>query len=89
MKLNVKAMAITAGLFWGVGAMFMIGMVNLMWPSYAYGQTFLEVMATVYPGYNAAASFGEVIVGSLYGLADGAVCGAAFAWIYNRFAGAG
>ena len=87
MKLNVKAMAITAGLI-GVGVMLMTGLANLIWPSYAYGQTFLEIMASVYPGYNAAASFGEVIVGSLYGLVDGAVCGAVFAWLYNRFVGA-
>jgi hypothetical protein len=86
MRLDVKAMAITAGLVWGVLAMFLIGLGNLICSD--YGQGFLEVMASVYPGYDATGSFVEVIVGTLYGLVDGAVCGAIFAWVYNRFVGA-
>ena len=50
------------------------------------GQAFLEVMASVYPGYTAAASFGEVIIATLYGLLDGAVGGAILAWLYNCIA---
>ncbi len=42
-------------------------------------------MASIYPGYTAAASFGQVILGTLYGLVDGAICGAIFAWLYNCF----
>ena len=66
--------------------MFLIGLGNLICPD--YGKGFLEVMASVYPGYDATGSFGELIVGTLYGLVDGAVCGAIFAWVYNRFVGA-
>jgi hypothetical protein len=84
MKLNVKAMALTSGLLWGVLAMFLTGLANLLWDG--YGQDFLDVMASLYPGYNATASFGQMIVGTLYGLLDGAVVGAVFAWLYNRFA---
>ena len=43
-------------------------------------------MASVYPGYDATASFGQVIVGTLYALLDGAVGGAVVAWVYNRLA---
>jgi len=86
MRLDLKAMAITAGLLWGVLAMFLTGLANLIWSG--YGQGFLDVMASVYPGYHATGSFVEVIVGTLYGLVDGAVCGAIFAWVYNRFVGA-
>jgi hypothetical protein len=81
MKLNVKAVAFAAALMWGILAMFLTGTANLIWPSYA--QDFLRLMASVYPGYSAAPSFLQVIVGSLYGLADGAICGAIFAWLYN------
>lgn len=84
MKLSVKGMAITLALVWGVLAMFLTSLANLIWPD--YGKAFLEVMASVYPGYTAGISLGQVIVGTLYGIVDGAVGGAIFAWLYNRFA---
>jgi hypothetical protein len=43
-----------------------LGLANLIWPS--YGQAFLNAMVSLYPGYDATASFGEVIVGTLYGV---------------------
>ena len=67
--------------------MLLTGLANLIWPG--YGQGFLEVMASVYPGYHATSNFGDVIVGTLYGLVDGAVGGAVVAWLYNRLAGRG
>ena len=84
MRLNVKAMTISVALFWGILAMFLVGLGNLIWPG--YGQAFLDLMASLYPGYKATASFGQVIVGTFYGMLDGAICGALFAWLYNRFA---
>jgi hypothetical protein len=83
MKLSVKGMAIALGLIWGILAMFVPGLANLIWPTYA--RAFLEVMASVYPGYTGEPTFGQVIVGTLYGLADGAIGGALIAWLYNRF----
>lgn len=84
MKLDVKAMVFAFALIWGIVAMFLGGLANLIWPD--YGKAFLEVMASVYPGYHATRSFGQVVIGTLYGLVDGAVAGFIFAWIYNRFA---
>ena len=86
MKLDIKALALTLGILWGVFAMFLTGIANMIWPS--YGQEFLKTMASVYPGYGAAPIFGQVILGTLYGLADGAIAGAVFAWLYNRFVSA-
>ena len=86
MKLDVKAMAISLGLIWGVLAIFLVGLANMIWPG--YGQAFLDLTASLYPGYKATASFGQVIVGMLYGLVDGAIAGALLAWLYNRFAAA-
>jgi hypothetical protein len=83
MKFDVKAMALTIGLLWGA-AMFLTGTANLIWDG--YGEDFLDVMASGYPGYDATASFGQVIVGTLYGLLDGTVGGAVVAWLYNRLA---
>ena len=84
MKLNVRSAAISASLVWGIVGMFLVGMANVVWPG--YGQALLELAASLYPGYTAGPSIGQVIVGTLYGLVDGAVCGAVFAWLYNRFA---
>lgn len=83
MKLSVKGLAIALGLVWGGLGMLLVGLSNLIWTG--YGGAFLEVMASLYPGYHATASFGQVIVGTMYGVVDGAVAGAVFAWVYNRF----
>jgi hypothetical protein len=41
MKLNLKALVLTAGLVWA-GAVLMVGVTNLIWPG--YGNTFLPVV---------------------------------------------
>ena len=84
MKLSVKGMALAGAVLWGIGGMFVGGLANLVWPGYA--QDFLRLSASVYPGYHATASIGQVLIGTGYGLVDGGVGGAAFAWIYNRCA---
>ena len=43
-------------------------------------------MASIYPGYKASGGFGQVIIGTLYGLVDAAVVGAVFASLYNQLA---
>lgn len=82
MKLDIKALAIAAGLIWGL-FLLLVGVANLV--AAPYGQAFLEMAASVYPGYTAEANFGQVILGTLYGLVDGAIGGAIFAWLYNCF----
>ena len=47
MKLDVKGFALTFGLVWG-GAMLLVGVANSLGGD--YGQAFLGVMASVYPG---------------------------------------
>ena len=84
MKLNIKAFCLTAGILWAV-AVFLVGVANLMWSGYR--GAFLQVIASIYPGYDASPSIGAVIVGTLYALVDGLVLGLVFAWVYNLFAG--
>lgn len=84
MRLNVPAFSVTAALFWG-GSIFLVGVANLIWPP--YGQLFLDLAASIYPGYHADPGFGSVLVGTGYGLVDGVVGGALFSWIYNVLAG--
>jgi hypothetical protein len=86
MKLNLKALALTAGILWAL-ALFLVGAANLIWPG--YGVVFLQLMASIYPGYHATSSIGDLIVGTSYALVDGAICGLVFGWLYNLFVGRG
>lgn len=82
MKLNTRAMAVASGLLWG-GAVLAVGVANLIRPR--YGQEFLRVVASIYPGYRARPNRGNVVVGISYAVVDGAIGGAALAWLYNSF----
>lgn len=83
MRMDLKALSLTVAIVWG-GSILLIGLANLIWNT--YGVAFLEVAASIYPGYLGPSSFGQVFVGSLYGLVDGFVGGLIVGWIYNLFA---
>ncbi len=83
MKFNIKALALAWAILWGL-VMLVMGLANLIWGN--YGQQFLQTMSSVYPGYHATRSIAEVVVGTLYGVVDGLVGGAVFAWLYNQLA---
>jgi ABC-type nitrate/sulfonate/bicarbonate transport system permease component len=80
MKLSLKALALASGILWAL-ALFLTGLTSLIWPG--YGETFLKMMASVYPGYHASGSISDVIVGTLYAFLDGAIFGLLFGWLYN------
>ena len=83
MKINIKALSFTLALTWG-GSILLAGLLNLIWPTYA--AAFLGVVASIYPGYHATASMGQVVVGTLYGLVDGFLAGLIVGWLYNLLA---
>ena len=84
MKLNIKALSVSLAILWSA-AVFIVGLASLIWPT--YGRAFLEMLASIYPGYHAAGTFGDMIAGSLYALVDGAIAGLVFGWLYNLIAG--
>jgi hypothetical protein len=84
MKLNLKALAVAGAILWA-GAVFLVGVANLIWPQ--YGKAFLLMLASIYPGYKASGLFGDMISGSLYALIDGALFGFILGWLYNLVAG--
>jgi hypothetical protein len=86
MKLSVTGMACAVGVLWGL-SILVTGVANLLWPP--YGQELLQLAASIYPGYHATASFGQVLVGTLYGVVDALVAGAVLALLYNAFAARG
>ncbi len=83
MRLSVKALTITSAVFWG-GCILLLGLVNLAVPS--YGASFLHGISSVYPGFHASHTVVDVLVGTGYGLVDGALAGLFFGWLYNLFA---
>lgn len=83
MKLSMRAMTVTGAILWG-GSVLCVAVANLLWPPYGAG--FLQLLASVYPGYSADSTFGGLLNVTLYALVDGAVGGLIFAWLYNRLA---
>ena len=81
MKLDPKALAYTAAALCGA-SVFVIGLVNLSSPD--YGLQFLELLASVYPGYTAERTIESVLIGTGYALVKGAALGWLFGWLYNR-----
>jgi hypothetical protein len=81
MRFNVKALAITSGILWGLG-LFCITWWVIFFEGSEGGPT---ALAHVYRGYSMT-PLGSVI-GLAWGLADGLIGGAIFAWVYNYIAG--
>jgi len=83
MKLNIKAFALAFGLIWG------LGLFCLTWWIIAFdgatGET--TIIGQVYRGFNIS-PIGSLI-GLVWALADGAIGGAIFAWLYNCFTSRG
>jgi ABC-type phosphate transport system permease subunit len=84
MKLNLKALTLSLAILWGA-CVLLVGLANLFWSGYA--AAFLNLLASIYPGYHASGSFGDLIVGTLYAVLDGAMGGLIFGWLYNYLAG--
>ena len=80
MKLSVRGLAIASGVLWAL-ALLLVGMGNLVFPP--YGEAFLRVMASVYPGYQLGTGTTGIAISTIYGLVDAAIAGAVFAWLYN------
>jgi len=80
-RFDSKALAYAGAALWA-GSFLLVGLVNLSSPT--YGLEFLELMASLYPGYTADRTFESVLIGTGYALVDGAVGGWLFGWLYNR-----
>ena len=83
MRLNIAAMSMGFGLLWGA-CILIVATMNMIWPS--YGQTLLQLCASIYPGYHPGTGMGSVVMGTIYALVDGIIGGAIFGWLYNLFA---
>jgi len=84
MRLSIKGMAIAGGLLWG-GGILLVGLLNLMIPS--YGSNFIQLTSSVYPWFHDTRSIGNVLIGTVDGIIDGGIAGLLLAWLYNAFSG--
>ena len=81
MTLNVRAFALACGVLWGL-ALFLITWWIILFDGSSDQHTFLGL---VYRGYSLT-PVGSII-GGAWGLVDGFIGGAIFAWLYNKLAG--
>ena len=80
MKFNIIAAAITGGIGFAI-ALGLSGILNIFFQG--YGQAFLGLMASIYPGYNASGTAGDLLSGCFYAAADGMIAGGGLALLYN------
>ena len=80
MKLSIIGLGLATGTVWGL-ACLLSAIANAIWPPYA--QAFLEVVASFYPGYEAKAVPGQIVLLGAYAFADGLIGGALVAWLHN------
>lgn len=83
-KISLKGFALACGVLWA-GAVLVVAFCNWIWPG--YGSAFLNLIASVYPGYHGPQGGFSILVGAGYALVDGAVGGLIFAALYNIFSG--
>lgn len=81
-KLKIIPLAVAFGAVWALGMLF------LGWAAtFGWGTALVELMASLYVGYEA--SFLGGIVGALWAFVDGAIAGALIAVVYNVVARVG
>ena len=83
MRYSLNAFAGSLSLLWG-GAMLFVGLIHMAAPS--YGGEFLRMTSSVYPGADTSPALGRVLLGTVYGLVDGAIGGYIFGLLYRALA---
>jgi len=78
MKLNIKALALAAGITWGL-AIFLLTYWFLL---RGYEGEMLSRLSNVYLGYSVTCYGGFIRMA--WGVVDGLMGGAVLAWLYNR-----
>jgi type II secretory pathway component PulF len=81
MKLNAKALALSAGIIWGL-LIFLLTNISLLRGG---GGEHLSRLAQFYIGYSF--SFVGSLIGLVWGFVTMFIVGWVFAWLYNKFSG--
>ncbi len=80
MKINIKALALSIGIIWGL-AIFLLTVWFLIM---GYSGDLLAKLGSVYLGYSV--SWLGAFIGLIYGFIDGLISGALLGFLYNKFA---
>ncbi len=80
MKINIKALALSIGIVWGL-AVFLLTVWFLIM---GYSGDLLAKLGSVYLGYSV--SWLGAFIGLIYGFVDGLIGGALLGFLYNKFA---
>lgn len=80
MKINIKALALSIGIVWGL-AVFLLTVWFLIM---GYNGNLLAKLGSVYLGYSV--SWLGAFIGLIYGFVDGLIGGALLGFLYNKFA---
>lgn len=84
MRVSLRAVTLSSAILWG-SAMLLVGLIHMA--THSYGGDFLRIMSSVYPGADTAPTLGRVLLGTVYGFADGAIAGFLFGLLYDSFTG--
>ena len=80
MKINVKALALSMGIVWGL----VVFLLTLWFLVMGYSGDLLAMLGSIYLGYSV--SWIGAFVGLIYGFIDGLIGGALLGYLYNKFA---
>jgi len=80
MRLSITGLSVTSALLWG-GCLFLLGLANLAFPQ--YGTHCLQGISSIYPGFHASRTIGDILVGTGYAIVDGGIGGCLFGTVYN------
>ncbi len=80
MRLDVRAFALTCGIVWGMA----VFLATLWLLALGFPGGLIRQLDHFYLGYDF--SLAGAFIGLAWGFVDGLVCGAVFAWLYNRLA---
>ena len=83
MKLSVKALALSSGIFWGLCVLLF----TLLAVYTGYLKEVAVFFEGIYPYYSV--SLVGAFAGLVWGFVDGFIVGLIFGWLYNRFAPSG
>jgi hypothetical protein len=84
MKLSVKGLMFASGIGWGLIVLVM-GVLNMIFEG--YGAAYLNSLSAPFPWYAASGKIVDLIIGIVWALVVGGVCGIIFALLYNVFVG--
>ena len=79
MKINTKALAISAGITWGL----VVFLLTVWFLVMGYNGNLLAKLGSIYIGYSV--SWLGAFIGLIYGFVDGLIGGALLGYLYNKF----